>query len=145
MSERFRVAILCVILGVFAFVLFGMSWGCLRGMFRGYRIETNIILWWFFWFFLPGLVCLASILGLLGKKIWAKWTALSVCLFILVRAIHILLYRGGSVQKQIFGSFGGQNRIIWWLLSPTFWVPMLGIIGIVLALSITKKHFCKSR
>ena len=84
MSEKFRVAVLCVILSVFAFVLLGMSYGSLRGMFRSSRIETYIILW----YVLPELISLSSIVGLLRKKIWAKWTGLVVCSYVLYRAIE---------------------------------------------------------
>jgi hypothetical protein len=146
MSEKFRVAVFCVILCIFAFVLLGMSYGSLRGIFRNPVIGICFILW----HFLPGLLSLISVLGLLRKKIWSKWMSLAVCIYVLYRGVRhnfriFLVYGGFSVQKEVFGSFGGQNPIIGWLLSPMFWIPTLGIIGIVLALSTSRKYFCNSR
>jgi hypothetical protein len=77
---------------------------------------------------------------------------LSICSFILLMSIsyylsYFLLYKADSVQirKQIFGTFGGRNEIIRWLLSPMFCIPVLGIIGIVLSLNITRQYSRRDR
>ena len=149
MGEKFKVAIACIILAIFAFpaVAFLRSGGAPSqwSSFKQWLCVVPPI-------FLFALFSLISILGILRGKAWAKWTALAVLIIPLTWIALGLVYSAllhdslddipeSPKQPITPPSFVKNHPMIQFLykFSMPIGISIFGIAGIILIVSINRK------
>ncbi len=63
--------------------------------------------------FLAGASSLTSVVAILGRKLWLKWTLASMYLFLVAGIVGVLLVTGR--QSLVMFGFVALSPLIWWI------------------------------